>query len=98
MPKTLASGHTTVFRYRGNVTPPKDYDQWTALIRKLTAHWVERYGAAEVRKWFFEVWMSRMSRPSGRDRRKTTSGFTAATVAAIKSVDGSLKVGGRNRG
>jgi xylan 1,4-beta-xylosidase len=24
--------------------------------RKLTAHWVERYGAAEVRTWFFEVW------------------------------------------
>ncbi len=24
MPAALASGHTTVFRYRGNVTPPKD--------------------------------------------------------------------------
>src|ERR1700682_5424705 len=27
MPATLASGHDTVFRYRGNVTPPKDSDE-----------------------------------------------------------------------
>lgn len=30
MPEALASGSTTVFSYRGNVTPPKDYDQWNA--------------------------------------------------------------------
>ena len=27
MPEVLASGATTVFSYRGTVTPPKDYDQ-----------------------------------------------------------------------
>jgi Glycosyl hydrolases family 39 len=42
MPTTLASGGTTVFHYRGNVTPPKDYKQWATLIRKLVTHWVER--------------------------------------------------------
>jgi len=56
MPETLASGGTTVFRYQANVTPPKDYGQWATLIRKLAAHWVERHGLDEVRKWFFEVW------------------------------------------
>ena len=56
MPTTLASGDTTVFHYRANVTPPKDYHQWAKLIRKLVAHWVERYGVEEVRTWFFEVW------------------------------------------
>jgi xylan 1,4-beta-xylosidase len=50
MPEALASGDTIVFRYRANVTPPKDYEQWATLIQKLTAHWVERYGAVEVRK------------------------------------------------
>ena len=39
------------------MTPPKDYGQWATLIHKLTAHWVKRYGAGEVRKWFFEVWI-----------------------------------------
>src|SRR5664279_4945249 len=38
MPETLASGATTVFSYRGNVTPPKDYDQWATLIQKLVKH------------------------------------------------------------
>src|ERR1700677_4077363 len=47
MPEALASGHTTVFSYRGNVTPPRDYAQWAALIQKITAHWVDRYGAPE---------------------------------------------------
>ena len=56
MPEMLASGHETVFHFRGNVTPPADYDAWATLIRKLVGHWVERYGIAEVRQWFFEVW------------------------------------------
>ena len=35
MPGALASGSKTVFHYRSNVTAPKDYGQWAALIRKL---------------------------------------------------------------
>ncbi len=56
MPSVLASGPTTCFHYRANVTPPADYGEWEALIRALTQHLVERYGLAEVRTWFFEVW------------------------------------------
>ena len=56
MPEMLASGPEPVFHYRGNIMPPKDYDVWSTLIRKLVGHWVERYGLAEVRQWFFEVW------------------------------------------
>ena len=56
MPEILASGDKTVFHYRANVTPPRDYAQWAALIRKLVAHWAERYGLAELRQWLFEVW------------------------------------------
>ena len=56
MPETLAAGNTTVFSYRANVTPPKDYNQWATLIQKIVGHWVDRYGVKEVREWFFEVW------------------------------------------
>jgi xylan 1,4-beta-xylosidase len=48
MPEILASGPETVFRFRGNVTPPADYDAWATLIRKLVGHWVDRYGIGEV--------------------------------------------------
>ena len=56
MPTALASGDTTVFHYAANVTPPRDYQEWANSIRGWSSHWVERYGVAEVRAWFFEVW------------------------------------------
>jgi xylan 1,4-beta-xylosidase len=94
MPEALASGDTIVFRYRANVTPPKDYEQWATLIQKLTAHWVERYGAVEVRKWFFEVWNEPNLKAFWTGRRKDYFKLYRCTVTAIKSVDESLKVGG----
>lgn len=36
--------------------PPKDYGKWRDLVQTVTAHLVERYGAAAVREWPFEVW------------------------------------------
>jgi xylan 1,4-beta-xylosidase len=56
MPSALASGPQTIFWWRGNVTPPKDYNKWADLIKNLTAHFSERYGAEEVKTWYFEVW------------------------------------------
>ena len=56
MPTAIASGTRTVFNYKANVTPPKDYKQWATLIHRLVSHWVGRYGLQEVREWFFEVW------------------------------------------
>jgi xylan 1,4-beta-xylosidase len=94
MPERLASGHATVFHYRGNVTPPADYDAWATLIRKLVGHWVERYGIAEVSQWFFEVW-NEPNLPAfwtgTQDDYFTLYGHTAQ---AIKAVDASLRVGG----
>ena len=56
MPKALASGGKTVFKYRGNVTTPRDYRRWAEFIGRVIRHWVDRYGVREVRRWFFEVW------------------------------------------
>ena len=55
MPEPLASGGQTVFRYRGNITPPKNYRQWKTVVKLLT-HWRAFYGAKKLRGWFFEVW------------------------------------------
>jgi xylan 1,4-beta-xylosidase len=49
MPTALASGTTTCFHYKANVTPPADYGQWEALIHALTRHLVDRYGLDEPR-------------------------------------------------
>ena len=36
--------------------PPRDYQRWSDLCFELTKHFVERYGAAEVDRWWFETW------------------------------------------
>lgn len=94
MPNQLASGNKTIFWWRGNVTPPKDYEKWKAAIQNLTKHFAERYGNDEVKSWYFEVW-----------NEPNLSGFWAGTqdeyfklyrysVDAIKSVNPAFRVGG----
>lgn len=36
--------------------PPKSYEKWAELVYQWTRHNVERYGAEEVSRWYFEVW------------------------------------------
>jgi xylan 1,4-beta-xylosidase len=94
MPAAMASGDKTIFWWRGNVTPPKDYEKWGALIRNLIEHFTERYGADEVKTWYFEVW-----------NEPNLDGFWSGTqedyfklykysVNAIKSVNPAYRVGG----
>src|SRR5688500_4662365 len=56
MPSMLSSSPSTVFQYRANITPPKDYRQWGKLIERLVRHWIDRYRSDEVGKWCLEVW------------------------------------------
>jgi xylan 1,4-beta-xylosidase len=63
MPKDLTSGTNDYqVHYPGRTTsgsvqaPPKDYAKWQELVRVVTAHLVQRYGAQTVRGWYFEVW------------------------------------------
>ena len=63
MPRDLASGTNDYqVRYPGRTTsgsvqsPPKDYAKWQELVRVVTAHLAQRYGADTVRTWYFEVW------------------------------------------
>jgi xylan 1,4-beta-xylosidase len=36
--------------------PPRDYGKWSELVYQWTKHCVERYGRAEVERWYFETW------------------------------------------
>jgi xylan 1,4-beta-xylosidase len=94
MPTVLASGSQTVFHYNANVTPPKDPAQWAVLIRKLVAHWVDRYGLDEVRQWFFEVWNEPNLTAFGSGMQGDYFELYRYTAEAIKGVDPLLKVGG----
>ena len=100
MPEALASGDSTIFHYKGNTTPPKDYEKWSAFIKRFIEHLIERYGLSEIRQWFFEVWNEPNLGGPG-----SPYGFWAAdkeeyfklynvTAQAVKACDKSLRVGG----
>lgn len=95
MPKKLASGEQTVFYWKGNVTPPRDYGEWCALVQAVLTHLMDRYGADEVVTWPVEVW----NEPNldsfweGADMEEYFTLF-ARTFAAVKAVDGRFQVGG----
>lgn len=94
MPEALASGATTIFHYRGNVTPPRDPRAWAELVRRLAAHWVERYGIDEVRRWYFEVWNEPNLKAFWDGTREDYFTLYRHTALALKGVDAGLRVGG----
>jgi xylan 1,4-beta-xylosidase len=36
--------------------PPKDYAKWAELVFQWVRHSIERYGKAEVQRWYWEIW------------------------------------------
>jgi xylan 1,4-beta-xylosidase len=94
MPNALASDSKTIFWWRGNVTPPKDMTKWENFIRAFVAHLRERYGDAEVRSWYFEVWNEPNLDGFWAGTQQQYFDLYAATARAIKSVSSDYKVGG----
>jgi xylan 1,4-beta-xylosidase len=94
MPSALASGNQTIFWWRGNVTPPKDYKKWEELIRNLTLHFTERYGAEEVKTWYFEVWNEPNLDGFWKGTQAEYFNLYSSSVRAIKSVNSRYRVGG----
>jgi xylan 1,4-beta-xylosidase len=93
-PGALASGSQTIFWWKGNVTKPKDTKKWEDLIRALVEHFTERYGAAEVRTWYFEVWNEPNLDGFFAGSQQDYFNLYAATARAIKSVSSAYRVGG----
>lgn len=95
MPAKLASGDQTVFYWKGNVTPPKDYNAWAELIKAVVRHFIARYGLEEVLQWPFEVW----NEPNltnfwkGADKQEYFILYKV-TANAVKEVEDRLQVGG----
>lgn len=94
MPSALASGKSTVFYYKGNVTLPKDTKLWQRFIREFAEFLIARYGIEEVSTWYFEVWnepdLSCFFKGSMNDYYR----LYRDTAAALKSVSDRLMVGG----
>jgi xylan 1,4-beta-xylosidase len=100
MPEALSTGakpYRHDFPRTGITTgwawPPKDYARWGDLIEAWARHLVERYGAARVRTWPWEVW----NEPDGLYWRGSVEEFCRlhdAADAAIRRVIPGARVGG----
>ena len=93
-PRALATSKTASSIWHGNTSHPKP-DGWRDLIDAFTRHIEERYGKAEVRSWFFEVWnepnLSGFWEDGDQNAYFELYDLTAKTM---KSVDPALRVGG----
>jgi xylan 1,4-beta-xylosidase len=97
MPKKLSSAPDAVhpFWYHPNVSPPKDYAAWDAMIEAFAAHLVARYGIDEVASWKFEVWNEpNLDFWGGTPKQATYFELYDHTARAIKAVSPRLQVGG----
>jgi xylan 1,4-beta-xylosidase len=96
MPNALAARNMPhAFWYKPNISPPKDWDKWDALITEFTKHLIDRYGIDEIRQWYFEVWNEpNLDFWGGDPRQSTYWDLYDHTARALKAVDARLRVGG----
>jgi xylan 1,4-beta-xylosidase len=97
MPKKLAFNPDALhpFWYKQNVSPPKNWERWDALITNLAQHLVERYGIDEVAQWYFEVWNEpNIDFWGGVPRQKSYFELYDHTACDLKRVSSRLRVGG----
>jgi xylan 1,4-beta-xylosidase len=97
MPKKMASDPAALhaFWYKQNVSPPKDYALWDAMITAFTQHLIDRYGIEEVSKWRFEVWNEpNLDFWAGKPKQPTYFELYDHTALAIKKVSNRLLIGG----
>jgi xylan 1,4-beta-xylosidase len=99
MPEELSS-HPEPYRHQwpkdfdtGWAYPPNDYQEWSDLIYSWVRHMMDRYGAAQVAKWEWEVW----NEPDIFYWHGTVdeyNKFYDYTVAAVKRALPNARVGG----
>ena len=95
MPVALARAFDSIFNWQGITAPPRSFAAWEKLIAALVRHCVDRYGLAEVRQWYFEVWNEANLRGAfWTGTQQDYWELYAAAARAVKSVDAELRVGG----
>ena len=85
---------STGFWWKGNGSPPSDYNKWAELVRQFATHYINRYGVDEVRTWYFEVWNEPDLHGFFTGTRAQYFDLYKITAQTLKQVDPRLRVGG----
>ncbi len=94
MPVKIATVPNTVFWWQANGCPPTDYDKWHYLVSETVNHLTDRYGADEVKSWYFEVWNEPNLGSFFRGTQEEYFRLYEVSVDAVKSVCNDYRVGG----
>ncbi|MGB8352500.1 MAG: hypothetical protein WCD79_01295 [Chthoniobacteraceae bacterium] len=94
MPFALASTPSAMFAWNMNVSPPRSYYEWGALVEAFGLHCMDRYGLEEIRRWHFEVWNEPNLDCFWKGDQNEYWRLYDASAFAIKRVDPGLRVGG----
>ncbi len=93
MPGVLANGPESICHYQFRSAPPVNWTRWSELITAFLLALRERFGAEELRQWYFEVW-NEPDIPFWSGSKKEYFKLYDLTRAAIKRIDSALRVGG----
>ncbi|WP_343222223.1 GH39 family glycosyl hydrolase [Novosphingobium profundi] len=93
-PAALRTSDLQLFYWKGNTSHPQP-DKWRALVAAFITHLRARYGAEEVRGWYFELW-NEPNLDGFWEHADQDAYFAlyADTVRTIKAIDPALRVGG----
>lgn len=93
-PHDMRTSDQTIFYWKGNTSHPQP-EKWDALVDAFVRHLIDRYGAEEVRTWFFEVW-NEPNLDGFWERADQAAYFDlyVRTARVIKAIDPAVPVGG----
>ncbi|AFH60783.1 GH39 family glycosyl hydrolase [Paenibacillus caseinilyticus] len=94
MPGGLADRSQTVFHKPSYISLPQHPEHWKALLEAFARHLLRRYGAAEVRAWYFEFWNEPDMHVFWKESRELYFAFYEESFRALKEVSPELRLGG----
>lgn len=93
-PHDMRTSDQTLFYWQGNTSHP-DPGKWQGLIDAFVRHLIDRYGAGEVRRWYFEFWNEPNLEGFWENADQAAYfEYYALTAGTIKAIDPALRVGG----
>ncbi|MEA1085601.1 beta-xylosidase [Sphingomonas sp. CD22] len=93
-PDALKTSNQTIFYWKGNTSHPQA-EGWARLIDAYVRHLRQRYGAGEVRSWYFEVWNEpNLAGFWEKGDKAAYLSLYESSARTIKAIDPALRVGG----
>ncbi len=100
MPEKLAAKKQySGWQYHPNISVPKSMEKWKLLLRSFLLHYIDRYGAAELRSWYFDFWTCpdlKIKNAYWHESMEDFFAFYKASYDTFQEVDGSLHLGSPN--